>query len=77
MIKNKFKVPKKKWSKWTQSGRAMFNTLYYTMTENQTVFRHPKEPEVSRPHWKTTAWNAAWIAADEVDYIEAYMEFTE
>lgn len=77
MIKNKFKVPKKKWNKWGKAARAMFNTMYYTMTHNKNLFEHPDAPEIEKAHWNTTAWNAAWIAADEVDWIEAYMEYTE
>lgn len=63
---NIHKVPKKQWRKWDIVGRRVFNMTYELMLENPNLFRHPKDPSVSARWAKTTAWNAAWIAADHV-----------
>lgn len=62
--KNKYKVPEKIWRKWTPLGKSTFNYLYGTMWSSQSFFKHPDAPVIMSRHWKTTAWNAAWIAAD-------------
>ena len=62
--RNVFGVPQAKWQEWGTLGRQIFNEVYSAMVKNQRLFIHPKQPPVSRAHWKTTAWNAAWIAAD-------------
>lgn len=65
-MENLFNVPKSQWKKWTPLGRAVFNDVYYAMKEAQEIFIHP-EAEVLLPGtWETTAWNAAWYAAQAV-----------
>lgn len=61
---NVFRVPKKQWNKWTPHAREIFNALFSTMRRNQGLFLHPEAPKASKKHWQTTAWNAAWMAAD-------------
>lgn len=63
---NSHKVPLKHWRKWTPQARKVFNETYETMLENQGLFLHPKMATVPQAQWKTTAWNAAWTAADAV-----------
>jgi hypothetical protein len=63
---NRYKVPLKKWRKWGASARRVFNETYSAMANNQTTFLHPQQDKISRRLWRTTAWNAAWIAADAV-----------
>lgn len=63
MIVNRYKVPKKIWSKWTEPARRLFNELHKSMADQQ-IYTHPKAPQLPRDQWKTTAWNAAWMAAD-------------
>jgi len=65
-MENVFKVNKKKWKKWSPLARAVFNDVYELMHDNSYLFRHPQDGPVYHKHWKTTAWNAAWIAADAV-----------
>lgn len=60
------KVPLKQWKRWTPAARKVFNETYETMNENQRLFRHPKQAAVPQEQWTTTAWNAAWTAADAV-----------
>lgn len=62
---NKFRVPKKAWGYWTLVARHVFNKTYQTMIESPDVFRHPEDQktEIVPEYWKTTAWNAAWMAA--------------
>jgi hypothetical protein len=64
---NRFKVHKNKWRKWSIIARGTFNKTYEVMKENPGLFRHPKDPVVSKRFTGTNAWNAAWIAADHVD----------
>ncbi|HEV8262702.1 MAG TPA: hypothetical protein VGQ19_18350 [Burkholderiales bacterium] len=61
---NRHKVPQRQWRKWTLVARKVFNEVYSTMAQNQWTFLHPHQDKVSKRLWKTTAWNAAWIAAD-------------
>lgn len=64
---NNFKAPTKQWRKWSETARAVFNRVYDFAIENPTLMLHPRA-EVPKPaHWKTVAWNAAWVAADAVD----------
>jgi hypothetical protein len=63
---NKYKVNKRRWKKWSPLARKVFNETYFLISRNQSVFLHPKVAEVPKRQWKTTAWNAAWIAADAV-----------
>lgn len=60
---NLYRVPVKQWDKWSAVGRQVFNEVYSSMVGNQWLFLHPKQEKMSRSHWKTTAWNAAWTAA--------------
>lgn len=64
---NDHRVPKRQWRKWTVVGRHVFNLTYEAMQENPAFYRHPKDPPVSKRWSGTTAWNAAWIAADHAD----------
>lgn len=61
---NVYGVPVRQWGKWGPLSRQVFNEVYSAMVKNQWVFLHPKQEKLSRAHWKTTAWNAAWAAAD-------------
>ncbi len=64
MIENMWKVPRAQWKKWGIAQRHVFNDVMGTMMKNPKLFQHPKAAPVTEPHWKTTAWNAAWMAAD-------------
>lgn len=61
---NLYHVPVKKWRKWAPKSRQVFNEVFSTMSRNQFTFLHPHQEKVSKRMWKTTSWNAAWIAAD-------------
>ena len=67
MAANRYKVPQKQWRKWSDKAREVFNETYRTMVRNQWAFLHPKAEAAPRAHWRTVAWNAAWIAADAVN----------
>jgi len=69
MASNRYKVPSKAWSKWTDSGRAVFNELYAVMRD-QRMFTHPDAVLQTAAVWRTIRWNAAWIAADTVTALE-------
>ena len=66
-IKNSNRVPKKQWSKWSKEAKAIFNSCYDFFMNNQKTMNHPKADKQPAFHWKTVAWNAAWIAADACD----------
>jgi hypothetical protein len=67
MARNKNRVPKKQWRRWSPLARRVFNDTYDFVVNNPKLMRHPKQPPVKLEYWETTAWNAAWIAADAVD----------
>lgn len=63
---NKYKVPVKKWRRWGSQARAVFNSTFQQMENDQWVFVHREATAASSRHWKVTAWNAAFAAADNV-----------
>lgn len=67
MARNFYKVPKRKWRKWSDVARGTFNRTYPFVRDSQALFTHPKAEKQKRDHWKTVAWNTAWIAADHAD----------
>lgn len=64
---NPNRVPAKQWRRWSPTARAIFERVYAFMLENPGLMQHPRQPSPAPAHWKTTAWNAAWIAADACD----------
>lgn len=69
VIKNTHKAGKFQWAKWSHTARFVFNSTYELMLD-QSLFKHPEAPYVKDDHWKTTAWNAAWMAACHADECE-------
>lgn len=69
-IKNAHGVPQKQWRKWNAAGREAFNRVYAHMSDNQSLYLHPDQKKSEPTHWKTTAWNAAWSAADAASGLE-------
>lgn len=66
-VKNKHKVPKKMWNKWSNFARRVFNDVMYGMRPNmQFAFLHPGATPQKKEHWQTTRYNAAWTAAEAV-----------
>jgi hypothetical protein len=66
-VKNKHKVPKKQWNKWSNFARRVFNDMMYSMRPKlQFAFLHPGAMPMAQEHWQTVRWNAAWSAAEAV-----------
>ena len=63
---NKYKVAKSQWKKWPNLSKAVFNEVYSEMCYNEKFFLHTEASVPPTPHWKVTAWNSAWIAAQAV-----------
>jgi hypothetical protein len=66
--KNLFKVNKRRWNKLSELARHVFNNLYKQMVDSPWAFQ-PRRAMIKNSEkagWKVTAWNSAWIAADEV-----------
>lgn len=67
---NHYKVDRTQWNKWNPQQRNIFEHVYSSMVDNPEVFQHPEslgddgKTTVPHDHWSTTAWNAAWVAAD-------------
>lgn len=66
-VSNRYKVPLRQWRKWSPTAKRLFNSVYSYMNRNQDMFQHPKAVVQTKVHWKTTAWNAAWIAACDLE----------
>lgn len=64
---NENRVPVKQWRKWSSESKIVFNRVYEFCFNNPDLMLHPKQEKPKPLFWKTTAWNAAWIAADAVD----------
>jgi hypothetical protein len=69
MAKNVYSVPKKVWGGWSKDAQKVFNRSYHFYINNKRVMVHPECPEISQNHWRTIAWNSAWIASNSVDHI--------
>lgn len=65
-VKNKYKVPVAQWRKWNETERHLFNSMYSHMYDDSEFYLHPKQDIPKPVYWKTTAWNAAWMAADHL-----------
>lgn len=66
MIENINKVPKSQWKKWTPQAQRVFNYLFEQMTLDQNLYLHPRGLQNPPEMWRTTAWNASWMAAEAV-----------
>lgn len=64
-MRNRYGVQKKQWTKFGEVGQRVFNEVYSSMIGNQYLFSHPAAAPVPRAQWRTTCWNAAWVAAAE------------
>lgn len=64
VIANRYKVSARQWKKWNDQAKLVFNEVYMTMVNNQDLFLHPSQDAPRKDYWKTTAWNAAWMAAE-------------
>lgn len=63
-VLNKHKVPQKQWNKWSNLAKKVFNNMMASMRPSmQFAFHHPSAPLLSKEHWATVRWNAAWAAA--------------
>ena len=60
---NKYKVDAEQWKAWGPLGQRVFNGVFFSMGQQRT-FIHPDAWPHETKHWKTTRWNAAWVAAD-------------
>lgn len=63
-MKNQFRVPKKQWNKWNETGRITFNYIYDILMNQFKVVCPPKFGELPIQTRKVVAWNTAWLAAD-------------
>lgn len=66
---NIYFVGKSKWKQWNGAERKMFNDMYERVYLNQRLFMHPMAAKQVDECWKTTAWNVAWEAADNMRYM--------
>lgn len=66
-VRNRYCVPANPWRRWSARARHVFNEIYTAMMASPELYWHPKGQKIPRKHWKTTAWNAAWIAAGAAD----------
>jgi hypothetical protein len=63
---NPYAVPARAWRRWSEAGQRAFNEMMGTMLR-QDIVKHPMAATVHPEHWYTTAYNAAFLAADAVD----------
>lgn len=69
MVENEYAVSKRQWKKWDEQERYLFNSIYTQMMSRPDLFMHPETMKLLHHPlmtWETTAWNAAWIAADDL-----------
>ena len=66
MVQNKYKVPKKAWTKWSPQARAIFNYMYASIILSQNVIAPRSIQKIPHKGWQVVCWNMAWLAADAV-----------
>jgi len=67
-VKNRFKVPTKKWRKWSNHAKKIFNDMYHELRLTmQATYAHPNALPLPKDHWETLRWNVSWIAANTAD----------
>lgn len=66
-MKNVFRVPKKRWRKWSALARKVFNEVYEAVKDNAPVLFPPGLNKLPAHLVKVIAWNTAWIAADSAN----------
>lgn len=73
--RNRFKVPSARWNRWGDAARCVFNSVMLKMKDDQRLYLHPKTEPMPKVRWQTTAWNAAWIAAESAqDVLDVWAE---
>ena len=53
--------------RWSKNAVRVFKAVYNDMLNNQDRYSHPSTVLRAQVHWKTTAWNSAWMAAEAAD----------
>lgn len=61
--RNRYGVVARQWKRWSRSRRAVFNATFAMLRDNESLVKHPHDVLVPKGWWRTTCWNAAWIAA--------------
>ena len=64
---NHHRVPAAKWRKLCPLSRQALNETYDLIRLTQNILLHPKTALVTARRWKTTAWNIAWLVADNLE----------
>ncbi len=65
-MRNKHKVPLKQWRRWSLVAQGVFNDTFDAMRPLRPDFFHPTAQVQTVEQWRTTCFNAAWIAAESV-----------
>lgn len=66
VVPNRHKVPLRMWRRWTFNQQSRFNAIYDRLLPCADVIC-PPGCEVSAKDWAVIAWNAAWLATDELE----------
>ena len=63
-MRNLHRVPLRKWRRWSEGARCVFNETYTAIYEGWGTLAPDSAQGVPRRGRRVIAWNAAWIAAD-------------
>lgn len=78
MASNCYKVNKRTWTRWSKGRQAVFNRVFGELKSGAHMFDHPEAADIPQKHWRTIAWNAAWIASDHAEQVgEESVSWTE
>ena len=73
-VKNTNKVSSRMWSNWRDDQRRLFNATHdEIMRLGPTLMLHPNNVQMPHEEFSTIAWNAAFIAADQL-HERTYLE---
>ena len=61
-MRNRYRVPKKYWTKIGPVGRHVFNDLYGMLISCQDTVTS-SQALIPKKEWRVIAWNTAWLAA--------------
>jgi hypothetical protein len=66
-MKNTYRVPQKKWTRWSAQAKGVFNTVYKAIRGDHRTLFPTAAQHLPAQSVQVIAWNAAWIAADAAD----------
>jgi hypothetical protein len=70
MASNRYQVSKRQWTKWSGEAQIVFNETYSALRHQDVHNASPATKRLPKVAWDCIRWNAAFIAACEINRID-------